>query len=82
MVELSELSYYRYCRITVCYLIGRRSGHQNMVELSRFINQVNRENYPCQPKIYKVLEISQPLWKSNRNIKADNWLTPVELVVS
>ncbi|UYV69047.1 hypothetical protein LAZ67_6002168 [Cordylochernes scorpioides] len=34
MVELSELSYYRYCRITVCYLIGRRSGHQNMVELS------------------------------------------------
>ncbi|UYV73883.1 CCDC11 [Cordylochernes scorpioides] len=34
MVELSELSYYRYCRITVCYLIGRRSGHRNMVELS------------------------------------------------
>ncbi|UYV69840.1 hypothetical protein LAZ67_7000934 [Cordylochernes scorpioides] len=33
MVELSELSYYRYCRITFCYLIGRRSGHQNMVEL-------------------------------------------------
>ncbi|UYV73363.1 K02A2.6-like [Cordylochernes scorpioides] len=34
MVELSELSYYRYCQITVCYLIGRRSGHRNMVELS------------------------------------------------
>ncbi|UYV66043.1 hypothetical protein LAZ67_3006270 [Cordylochernes scorpioides] len=34
MVELSELSYYRYYRITVCYLIGRRSGHRNMVELS------------------------------------------------
>ncbi|UYV60164.1 hypothetical protein LAZ67_1000171 [Cordylochernes scorpioides] len=34
MVELSELSYYRYCRITVCYLIGRRSGHRKMVELS------------------------------------------------
>ncbi|UYV77926.1 K02A2.6-like [Cordylochernes scorpioides] len=33
MVELSELSYYQYCRITVCYLIGWRSGHQNMVEL-------------------------------------------------
>ncbi|UYV80184.1 hypothetical protein LAZ67_18001952 [Cordylochernes scorpioides] len=34
MVKLSELSYYRYCRITVCYLIGRRLGHWNMVELS------------------------------------------------
>ncbi|UYV81717.1 hypothetical protein LAZ67_20002107 [Cordylochernes scorpioides] len=29
MVELSEVSYYRYCRITVCYLIGRRFDKQS-----------------------------------------------------
>ncbi|UYV72389.1 hypothetical protein LAZ67_9002911 [Cordylochernes scorpioides] len=27
-----------------------------------------------------VLDISQPLWKSNRNITADNWFTSIELV--
>ncbi|UYV79909.1 hypothetical protein LAZ67_18001024 [Cordylochernes scorpioides] len=27
-----------------------------------------------------VLDISRPLWKSNRNITADNWFTSIELV--
>ncbi|UYV73426.1 EPM2AIP1 [Cordylochernes scorpioides] len=54
MVELSELSYYRYCRITVCYLIGRRSGHRIMVELSPSVELGNTT-------LQGVLEINNPL---------------------
>ncbi|UYV75409.1 K02A2.6-like [Cordylochernes scorpioides] len=50
MVELSELSYYRYCRITVCYLIGRRSGHRNMVELSPCVELGNFRLQGLQPQ--------------------------------
>ncbi|UYV81615.1 ZKSCAN1 [Cordylochernes scorpioides] len=50
MVELSEVSYYRYCRITVCYLIGRRSGHQNMVELLPSVELGHFEIWLCLDK--------------------------------
>ncbi|UYV60341.1 ABCA5 [Cordylochernes scorpioides] len=66
MVELSELSYYRYCRITVCYLIGRRSGHRNMVELSpsveltRIRDLVKVFSKTGQPTVRAVNDCSGP----------------------
>ncbi|UYV72673.1 hypothetical protein LAZ67_10000267 [Cordylochernes scorpioides] len=57
MVDLSELSYYRYCRITVCYLIGRRSGHQNMVELRFNLQKLSTSRLPTNgPKWRKRFE--------------------------
>ncbi|UYV63835.1 ZDHHC14, partial [Cordylochernes scorpioides] len=60
MVELSELSYYRYCRITVCYLIGRRSGHQNMVELWESVEfacvELTRLYCMLSEALFKLLE--------------------------
>ncbi|UYV74876.1 hypothetical protein LAZ67_12001639 [Cordylochernes scorpioides] len=66
MVELSELSYYRYYRITVCYLIGRRSGHQNTVRLSTNCHYplltmiIMTWYYLCRHVVYLQYKLSQP----------------------
>ncbi|UYV73010.1 hypothetical protein LAZ67_10001507 [Cordylochernes scorpioides] len=60
MVELSELPYYRYCRITACNLIGQRSGHQNMVELSFKPNYIHFTSYcPLSHKINTVKTLTK-----------------------
>ncbi|UYV71475.1 hypothetical protein LAZ67_8003425, partial [Cordylochernes scorpioides] len=59
MVELSELSNYRYCRIAVCYLIGRRSGHRNMVELSPRVELGATETYELTKEAFGDAALSR-----------------------
>ncbi|UYV70193.1 CycB3 [Cordylochernes scorpioides] len=78
MVELSELWYYRYCRITVCYLIGRRSGHQNMVEL----RSSPRENIP--ERCVQTQLVMQPYMERQPEVTANmrailvDWMVEVQ----